>query len=111
MPIELDYIRYPWVADLAKMREELGFSPRYTAEEALREFAGQQRLRRYAPESSTLAYDEERLRDTIERRRRAKARLNPQRIEIPDGDGLAMEGDENDAGLNFAEELGESSHE
>lgn len=73
-PIEWDYLRYPWVGDLTKMREELGFVPRYTAEEALREFAGEQRMRRYAPASVDLAYDEERLRDTIERRRRAKER-------------------------------------
>jgi UDP-glucose 4-epimerase len=71
-PIEIDYLRYPWVGDLAKMREDLGFIPRYTAEEALREFAGEQRLRRYMPESATLAYDEERLRDTIERRKRLR---------------------------------------
>jgi UDP-glucose 4-epimerase len=74
VPMELDYIRYPWVGDLAKMREELCFTPRYTADEALREFAGKQRLRRYLPESKALAYDEERLRDTIERRRRARVR-------------------------------------
>jgi UDP-glucose 4-epimerase len=72
-PIELDYLRYPWVGDLEKMRTEMNFVPRYTAEEALREFAGQQRVRRYMPESVSLAFDEERLRDTIERRRRAKS--------------------------------------
>jgi UDP-glucose 4-epimerase len=71
-PIELDYLRYSWVGDLTKMREELGFVPEYTAEEALREFAGEQRMRRYTPESAALAYDEKRLRDTIERRRRAR---------------------------------------
>lgn len=74
VPIELDYIRYPWVGDLTKMREELCFTPRYTSEEVLREFAGQQRLSRYMPESATLAYDEERLRDTLERRRRVRER-------------------------------------
>jgi UDP-glucose 4-epimerase len=73
-PIELDYIRYPWVGDLKNMHEGLGFEPRYTAEEALREFAGEQRLRRYMPESAAMSYDEERLRDTIERRRRARER-------------------------------------
>jgi UDP-glucose 4-epimerase len=78
LPIELDYIRYPWVSDLAKMQNELGFTPRYTSEEALREFAGQQRLRRYLPESAALAYDEERLRDTIERRRRIRDRSDLQ---------------------------------
>jgi UDP-glucose 4-epimerase len=72
VPIELDYIRYPWVGDLAKMHEDLQFTPQYTAEEALREFAAKQRVRRYVPESAALAYDEERLRDTIERRRRSR---------------------------------------
>jgi UDP-glucose 4-epimerase len=71
-PMEPDYLRYPWVGDLSKMRNELGFLPAYTAEEALREFAGEQRLRQYMPEASALAYDEERLRDTIERRRRSR---------------------------------------
>ncbi len=72
-PIDLDYLRYPWVGDLAKMRYALGFSPRYTAAEALREFAGRKRLEQFGPESPSLAYDEERLRDTLERRRRARA--------------------------------------
>ena len=49
-PFDLDYIRYSWVGDLEKMRSELNFVPQYTAEEALREFAGDQRLRRYMPE-------------------------------------------------------------
>lgn len=73
-PIDPDYLRYPWVGSLERMRAEFGFEPRYTAEEVLREFAGHQRLRRYLPESAALAYDEERLRDTIERRRRARER-------------------------------------
>jgi UDP-glucose 4-epimerase len=68
-PIEPDCLRYPWVGDLARMREELGFTPRYTAAEALRQFAEQQRLRPYLPESAAMARDEERLRNTIERRR------------------------------------------
>lgn len=71
-PIDPDYLRYSWVGDLTRMRSELGFTPDYTAEEALREFAGEQRLRRYVPEAKAMAYDEERLRDTIERRRRAR---------------------------------------
>ena len=72
-PVDLDYLRYPWVGDLAKMRNVLGFSPRYTASEALREFAGRKRLEQFGPESPGLGYDEERLRDTIERRRRARS--------------------------------------
>ena len=38
LPLDPDYIRYPWVGDLARMREELGFEPAYTAEETLQEF-------------------------------------------------------------------------
>ncbi len=75
-PIDLDYLRYPCVGDIEKMRSVLGFTPQYTAEEALREFAGQQRLRQYMPESMTRAHDEERLRHTIERRRRAREQTN-----------------------------------
>jgi UDP-glucose 4-epimerase len=71
-PIDLDYLRYPCVGDLHKMRHELGFVPQYTAVEALREFAAQQRLRAYLPESANRAYDIERLRDTLERRRRLR---------------------------------------
>lgn len=69
-PIELDYIRYPWVGDLAKMREEMGFMPHYTSEEALREFAGYQRTSIYKRDTTNMEYDVERLRDTIERRKR-----------------------------------------
>jgi UDP-glucose 4-epimerase len=72
-PIEWDYLRYPWVGDLEKMRQEFGFAPSYTAAEALREFAARQRVRQYLPESAALAFDEERLRDTIERRRRERS--------------------------------------
>ncbi len=71
-PIDLNYLRYPCVGDLRRMRTELEFTPQYTSEETLREFAAQQRLRQYMPEAAALAFDEQRLRDTIERRRRAR---------------------------------------
>lgn len=71
-PLDLDYLRYSWVADLTQMREKMGFVPQYTAEEALREFAGQQRLGKYKPQEPVSARDEELLRDTLERRRRMK---------------------------------------
>jgi UDP-glucose 4-epimerase len=35
VPIEWDYLRYPWLGDLSRMREEMGFQPRYEAAEAL----------------------------------------------------------------------------
>lgn len=73
-PLDLDYLRYPCVGDLHKMHTELGFAPQYSAEETLREFASQNRLRRYVPESLTRQQEEERLRETIERRQRARER-------------------------------------
>jgi UDP-glucose 4-epimerase len=69
-PIEPDFLRYSWVADTTLMREQMGFTPLYTAQEALREFAGILRLKKYQPPKSDLAFDEERLRDIIDRRRR-----------------------------------------
>jgi hypothetical protein len=72
LPIEPNYLRYSLVADLEKMQTILGFTPQYTAEESLREFAGMHRSGRLLPESRSLTLDEERLRDTIERRRRIR---------------------------------------
>jgi UDP-glucose 4-epimerase len=71
-PIEPDYLRYSWVGDVSKMRDQFGFVPGYTAEDALREFAVQCGRRRPRSPSEALTEDEERLRATIERRRRAK---------------------------------------
>lgn len=68
-PLPLDYLRYPWVGDLDKMRHVLQFAPRYTAAEALREFAARKRLRRYEPASEGADGEEARLRETLAQRR------------------------------------------
>ena len=86
LPIEPEYLRYPWVADLTSMREELGFAPRYTAGETLREFAVQLRLGRYRTGGSGLAQDEEQMREIIARRRRSGER------QAPSGAGTAAGG-------------------
>jgi len=65
-PIELDYLRYSWVGDLTHMRGELGFEPRYSAEETLREFAAKAHHKLHP---DALAADENRLQATLERRR------------------------------------------
>jgi UDP-glucose 4-epimerase len=72
LPMEPDYLRYPWVGDLTQMHKVLGFEPRYAAGEILREFAAQLRLGRYRTGAESLASDDQQLRDVIERRRRAK---------------------------------------
>jgi hypothetical protein len=67
MPIELDYLRYRWVADLTRMREELGFAPRLTAEEAVRTLVQPLDV---AAEADGAGLSAERLLNTIEARRR-----------------------------------------
>jgi UDP-glucose 4-epimerase len=74
LPFDPDYLRYGWVTDTDRMRCALNFAPHYTAAETLREFASLKRLARYLSEHTACAYDEERLRDTIERRRQARSR-------------------------------------
>jgi UDP-glucose 4-epimerase len=72
LPLDPDYLRYSCIADLTRMREELGFEPRYLAEDALLELAEQKRLRQYLPQSAVLAQSEERLRAIIEHRQRGR---------------------------------------
>ncbi len=42
-PAGLNFIRYPWLASPAKIRDELGWKPVYTSEEAFSEWAGARR--------------------------------------------------------------------
>jgi UDP-glucose 4-epimerase len=39
LPIEPNYIRFPWVGDLTRMHKEFGFVPSHTSDEILIEFA------------------------------------------------------------------------
>lgn len=81
VPIELDYIRYPWVADLTRMCGELGFEPLHTAEEALCEFAARRRI----PGSEIMARGEERLRGIIEQRRRTREQQAAAASDVEEG--------------------------
>lgn len=72
-PFSPSYLRYRWIADVTAMREKLGFEPQYGAVEAVEAVATSQRIARYRPGSEAAAYDEERLRATIERRRKQRA--------------------------------------
>jgi UDP-glucose 4-epimerase len=68
-PIDFDYLRYPCVGELRRMREELEFEPTITAEEAAREFATLRTAKRVVPEMTLEESEEERLRTIIERRK------------------------------------------
>jgi len=72
LPIEPDYLRYPWVADLRRMQEELGFTPRYSAEEALHQFKEQCQSTRGLQPSAGVSGNDEKLREIIEQRRRMR---------------------------------------
>ena len=71
-PIELDYIRYRWVADLKNMREIFQYEPFVSAEDALREFSEKCCGKKYVPEAISRAYDTDLLKRIIERRRNAQ---------------------------------------
>lgn len=73
-PLPLDDLRFPCMGDMSKMRDELGFAPQYTPEETLREFSSQQRVRKLLGKKSAESLDEDRLRDTINRRKRMRER-------------------------------------
>lgn len=85
-PVELDYIRYPWVGDLRRMREELDFHTRLDAEEALQDFAVRHRGGPYPSEPVWLSRDEERLQGVIDVRRQARAEQAGSRSAAEEGD-------------------------
>lgn len=73
-PLEPDYLRYRWVADLRRMREDLQFFPELMGDEVVEALGVHMRMKRYRkPRTEDMAYDEERLRATIERRRQTRA--------------------------------------
>jgi UDP-glucose 4-epimerase len=65
VPVQPDYLRYRWVADLSKMRNELGFEPEHTAEDALREFAQRPRLHWTLPDDVVAAQERQRVREVV----------------------------------------------
>ena len=67
-PLAWDYLRYSLVTDLSRMRDELAFSPTYTAAESLRQFAGEDQG------NGSGMIGEGWLRDIIARRQRERER-------------------------------------
>ena len=72
LPIEWDYLRYTWVADITRMREIMKFKPLYTADESLRDFNRCQKLNRFSDDDPGLATDIRYMQDLIEQRSRQK---------------------------------------
>lgn len=68
-PLDLDYLRYRCVGDLAQMQTAFGFVPSNTADQAIRSISTRQSLPPPAVEAGDLELEATQLRDTIERRR------------------------------------------
>ncbi|MCI0477755.1 MAG: NAD-dependent epimerase/dehydratase family protein, partial [Anaerolineales bacterium] len=73
-PLPLDYLRFPCMGDMAKMRDVLQFTPQFTPEETVREFSAQQRVRKLLGKKSRESFEQDRLRDTLQRRKRLRER-------------------------------------
>jgi UDP-glucose 4-epimerase len=73
-PMPLDYLRFPCMGDMTRMRDVLQFTPQYTPEETVREFSAQQRVRKLFGKKSRELFEQDRLRDTIQRRKRLRER-------------------------------------
>ncbi|MDT8307611.1 MAG: NAD-dependent epimerase/dehydratase family protein [Anaerolineae bacterium] len=76
-PLAPDFLRYRCVADLTAMREELGYSPQYSGDEAIEAVAVHGRIKQYRLGTEAADYDRDRLRATIERRRRQREQSAP----------------------------------
>jgi UDP-glucose 4-epimerase len=74
MPIEWDYLRYPWVADIRRMRQELEFAPSFSAKEVLADFSRHMKLERFNEESAEFIRKGEYIQDIIALRNRNRAR-------------------------------------
>jgi UDP-glucose 4-epimerase len=99
-PIDFDYLRYPCVGDLQRMREDLEFKPAYLAEDTVREFAARRKQKAAAPAMTPQEAEEERLRSVIERRKNIRQQVasgsptRPRARSHPKADTVADAADE-----------------
>ncbi|MBF0551233.1 MAG: NAD-dependent epimerase/dehydratase family protein [Deltaproteobacteria bacterium] len=57
IPLETDYLKFNCLGDTARMREELNFSPQYSARDTVREFFQYRRVRKYFPPEAHIEPD------------------------------------------------------
>lgn len=70
-PLEPDYLRFPWIGDLVRMRSELGFSPQWSAGQAVDRYVEALRVQRYRPPAEAQPYAGDRLAAVLAERRSA----------------------------------------
>ncbi len=74
-PLEPDYLRYPWIADVARMGEALGFAPRWRALEAVQRYVEATRTQRYRSPAAADPYAADQLERIIAERQPAAQRV------------------------------------
>ena len=67
-PLEPEHLRFPCTGDLARMRETLGFEPRWTAREAMDRYVEAVRVERYQDPAELRRYAADRLDGIIQAR-------------------------------------------
>jgi UDP-glucose 4-epimerase len=79
VPLDPDYLRYPCIGDLSRMREQLGFVPLYSAKEALLEFSALGPSPSRVAHAEALSIDKKRLARTLSQRSASGAQSSSKR--------------------------------
>jgi UDP-glucose 4-epimerase len=79
-PLEPDYLRYPCIGDVARMRSELGFEPQWSAAQAVQRYVEGIRVRGYQRPAAAQPYAADQLELTLAQR--AKAAQPRARIDV-----------------------------
>jgi UDP-glucose 4-epimerase len=70
-PLEPDYLRYPCIGDVARMRNELGFEPQWSAAQAVQRYVEGMRVRSYQQPAEAQPYAADQLELTLAQRSKA----------------------------------------
>lgn len=70
-PLEPDYLRYPWIADLARMRSEWEFTPQWRAAQVIQRFVEGRRVQRYQRPAEAQPFADDQLSSVLAERRSA----------------------------------------
>jgi UDP-glucose 4-epimerase len=70
-PLEPDYLRYPCIGELARMRSELGFEPQWNATQAVQRYVEGLRVRGYQRPAEAQPYAADQLELTLAQRGKA----------------------------------------
>lgn len=72
-PLEPDYLRYPWIADLTRMQGEPGLAPQWNASQTVQRLVEGLRVQGYQPAAADQPYAADQLDRVLAQRRAAPA--------------------------------------